>query len=61
MNELEKIILQKTEINMKLSFKNIEDHFLEFGIRCLTANLKNENIIENTIKVGNHDLAFEKK
>ena len=26
-NELEKIILEKTKINMKLSFKNIEDHF----------------------------------
>ena len=32
-NELEKIILAKTEVNMKLSFKNIEDHFPEFGIR----------------------------
>ena len=32
-NELEKIILEKTKINMKLSFKNIEDSFPEFGIR----------------------------
>ena len=50
-NELEKIILQKTEINMKLWFKNIEDHFPEFGIRCSTDNIKNEDIIENKIKV----------
>ena len=39
-NELEKIILEKTGINMKLSFKNIEDHFPEFGIRCNTDNIK---------------------
>ena len=39
-NELEKIILEKTGINMKLSFKNIEDHFPEFVIRCNTDNIK---------------------
>ena len=60
-NELEKIILKKTKINMKLSFKNIEDYFPEFGIRCNTDNIKNENIIENKIKVVHHDHAFEKK
>ena len=60
-NDLEKIILEKTGINMKLSFKNIEDHFPEFGIRVLTDNIKNENIIENKIKVIHHDHAFEKK
>ena len=59
-NDLEKIILEKTGINMKLSFKNIEDHFPEFGIRVLTDNIKNENIIENKIKVVHHDHAFEK-
>ena len=59
-NDLEKIILEKTEINMKLSFKNIEDHFPEFGIRVSTDNIKNENIIENKIKVVHHDHAFEK-
>ena len=58
-NELEKIILEKTKINMKLSFKNIEDHFPEFGIRVSTDNIKNENIIENKIKVVHHDHAFE--
>ena len=58
-NDLEKIILEKTGINMKLSFKNIEDHFPEFGIRCNTDNIKNENIIENKIKVAHHDHAFE--
>ena len=58
-NELEKIILEKTKINMKLLFKNIEDHFPEFGIRVSTDNIKNENIIENKIKVVHHDHAFE--
>ena len=32
-NELEKIILEKTKISMKLSFKPINDSFPEFGIR----------------------------
>ena len=59
-NELEKLILEKTKINMKLSFKNIEDSFPEFGIRCNTDNIKNENIIENKIKVVHHEHAFEK-
>ena len=58
-NDLEKIILEKTEINMKLSFKNIEDYFPEFGIRVSTDNIKNENIIENKIKVIHHDHAFK--
>ena len=58
-NELEKIILEKTGINMKLLLKNIEDHFPEFGIRVSTDNIKNENIIENKIKVVHHDHAFE--
>ena len=31
-NDLEKIILEKTRINMKLSFKNIDDMFPELGI-----------------------------
>ena len=57
-NDLEKIILEKTGINMKLSFKNI-DHFPEFGIRVSTDNIKNENIIENKIKVVHHDHAFK--
>ena len=58
-NDLEKIVLEKTGINMKLSFKNIEDHFPEFGIRVSTDNIKNENIIENKIKVVHHDHAFK--
>ena len=58
-NDLEKIILEKTGINMKLSFKNIEDSFHEFGIRVSTDNIKNENIIESKIKVVHHDHAFE--
>ena len=39
-NDLEKIILEKTGINMKLLFKNIKDHFAEFGIRVSTDNIK---------------------
>ena len=31
-NDLEKIIFEKTEINMKLSFKKIVDAFPEYGI-----------------------------
>ena len=59
-NDLEKNILEKTGINMKLSFKNIEDHFPEFGIRVSADSIKNENIIENKIKVVHHDHAFKK-
>ena len=59
-NDLEKTILEKTKIDMKLSFKNIEDSFPEFGIRVLTDNIKNENIIENKIKVVHHDHCLEK-
>ena len=58
-NDLEKLILEKTGINMKLSFKDIEDHYPEFGIRISTDNIKNENIIENKIKVIHHDHAFK--
>ena len=59
-NDLEKLILEITGINMKLSFKDINDLFPEFGIRVSTDNIKNENIIENKIKVVHHDHAFEK-
>ena len=59
-NDLEKIILEKTGINMKLSFKDIVDSFPEFGIRVSTDNIMNENIIENKMKVIHHDHAFEK-
>ena len=58
-NDLEKIILEKTKIDMKLSFKPINDSFPEFGIRVSTDNIRNENIIENKIKVVYHDHAFE--
>ena len=59
-NDLEKIILEKTGINIKFSFKNIEDSFIEFGIRVSTDDIINENIIENKMKVIHHDHAFEK-
>ena len=36
----------------------MEDSFPEFGIRVSTDNMKNENIIENKIKVVHHDHAF---
>ena len=58
-NELEKTILEKTGINMKLSFKNVEDSFPEFGIRVSTEKIQNENIIENKIKIVHHDHAFK--
>ena len=59
-NDLEKIIFKKSEINMKLCFKEIIDFFPEYGIRVSTDNIINENIIENKIKVFHHDHAFEK-
>ena len=59
-NDLKKIIFKNTEINMKLSFKEIVDSFPEFGIRVSTDNIINENIIENKIKVIHHEHAFEK-
>ena len=59
-NALEKNILERTGINMKLSFKDIVDNFPEFGIRVSTDNIINENIVENKMKVIHHDHAFEK-
>ena len=59
-NDLEKIIFKNTEINMKLSFKEIVDSFSEYGIRVSTDNIINENIIENKKKIIHHDHAFEK-
>ena len=60
-NNLEKIILEKTGINMKLTFKTIHDMFPEMGIRVSTDDIQNENIIENKLKVIHHDHSFEKK
>ena len=40
-NDLEKIILEKTGINMKLAFKTINDVFPEMGIRVSTDDIKN--------------------
>ena len=59
-NYLEKVILEKTGINMKLCLKNIEDSFANFGIRVSTNNIIDENIIENRLKVIHHDHALEK-
>ena len=54
-NELELNIYKSIGINIRLAFKNIEDNFLEFGIRVSTDNIKNKNIIENKIKIVHHD------
>ena len=59
-NDLEKIISEKTGFNMRLSFKDIKDSYPEFGIRVSTDNIIDENIIENKMKVVHHDHAFEK-
>ena len=59
-NDLEKIILEKTGINMKLTFKTIHDMFPEMGIRVSTDDIQSENIIENKLEVVHHDHAFEK-
>ena len=55
-----KIILKETGIDMKLSFKNIEDSFSNFEIKVSTDNIINENIIENKMKVVHYDHALEK-
>ena len=59
-NELELNIYKSIGINIKLAFKNIEDNFPDFGIRCDTDNIKNKNIIENKIKIVHHDHCLEK-
>ena len=59
-NELELNIYENIGVNIKLAFKNIEDSFPEFGIRCSTDNIKNKNIIENKIKIVHHDHCLEK-
>ena len=59
-NELELNIYKSIGINIKLAFKNIEDYFSEYGIRCNTDSIKHKNIIENKIKVIHHDHCLEK-
>ena len=59
-NELELNVYKSIGINIKLAFKNIEDNFPDFGIRCNTDNIKNKNIIENKIKIFHHDHCLEK-
>ena len=59
-NELELNIYKNIGINMKLTFKNVEDSFSDFGIRCNTDSIKHKNIIENKIKVVHHDHSLEK-
>ena len=59
-NELELNIYKNIGINIKLAFKNIEDNFPDFLIRCSTDNIKHKNIIENKIKIVHHDHCLEK-
>ena len=59
-NESEMNIYKELGTNIKLAFKNIEDNFPEFGIRCNTDNIKYKSIIENEIKVIHHDHCLEK-
>ena len=59
-NELELYIYKKIGINIKLAFKNIEDNFPEFGVRCNTDNIKHKNIIKNEIKIVHYDHCLEK-
>ena len=59
-NELENLIFEKSGIKMKLSFKVMEDFYLDFGIRCNTDDIIQKNIIENKSKVIHHDHALEK-
>ena len=59
-NELELNIYINIGINIKLAFKNIEDSFPEFGIKCNTDNIKHKNIIENRIKIVDHEHCLEK-
>ena len=59
-NELELNIYKSIGINIKLAFKNIEDNFSDFGIRCNTDNIKNKIIMENKIKIVHHDHCLEK-
>ena len=59
-NGLELNIYRNIGINIKLAFKNIEDSFSEFGIRCNSDNIKHKNIIKNKIKIVHHDHCLEK-
>ena len=43
-NELELNIYKNIGINIKLTYKNIENYFPDFGIRCNTDNIKNKTL-----------------
>ena len=58
-NDFKKIIFKNTEINMKLSLKEIVDSFPEFGIRVSTDDIIDKNVIENKVKVVHYDHAFK--
>ena len=58
--QLERIVLEKTGVNMKMSFKEIIDAFPEFKNKASTDNIIDENIIENKVKVIHHDHCLER-
>ena len=58
-NDLERVILEKIGINIKLAFKTINDVFSEMGIRVSTSDIKTENIIENKLKIVHRNHAFK--
>ena len=60
-NELELNIYKQLGINIKLTFKNIEDSFPEFGIRVSTDNINIKNIIEKKLKLYIMIIVLKKK
>ena len=44
---------------MRLSFKVMEDMYLDFGRRCNTDDITQKNVVENKLKVAHHDHALE--
>ena len=50
-NELELNIYKNIGINIKLAFKNIEDSFPDFGIRCNTDNIENKILLKIKLRL----------
>ena len=60
LEQLELIILKKTGIEMKLSFKEIKDEFTEYKTNINTDNLPKNKIISKNKKVIHHDHCLPK-
>ena len=60
LKQLEFIIKMKTEIDMKLSFKEIKDEFSEYKTNVNTDNLPKNKIISKNKKVIHHDHCLPK-